>query len=326
MQYAVIKWHFQTAVRFGTGKGQLADSSYRMHSDTLFSALCQEALLLGGQEALQRLCTMCRNGQLLLSDTMPFLGEQYFLPKPVLHVERTVQESSSVLKKAYKKLSDIPAELYETYLQSLTGRASFDVEAVNQLGKNFALSDNRVMVRVTGYDTSQPFYVNSWTFAENAGLYVIVAYTDEADLHWVAQLMEHLGLHGVGGKKNSGLGKFEPEDVIFLQEAYSDGLEALQKLLQQEQGDWYMTLSAALPRAEELQQALDGATYQVIKRSGFVDSASYANVQQKHRTLYLLAAGSCFRSRFDGDIYDVADGGSHPVYRYAKPLFLGVKL
>ena len=87
-----------------------------------------------------------------------------------------------------------------------------------------------------------------------------------------------------------------------------------------------MTLSAALPHMEELEQALDGATYQVIKRSGFVDSVRYAKEQQKHRTLYLLAAGSCFRSQFKGDIYDVANEGSHPVYRYGKPLFLGVNL
>lgn len=28
--------------------------------------------------------------------------------------------------------------------------------------------------------------------------------------------------------------------------------------------------------------------------------------------------------RTGGDIYDVTNGGSHPVYRYAKPLFMGV--
>lgn len=326
MQYAVIKWHFLTAVRFGTSKGQLADSSYIMHSDTLFSALCQEALLFGGQEAIQRLYGLCSSGQLLFSDTMPFLNEQYFLPKPVLRAERVQQENSSVLKKAYKKLKYIPAELYGIYLQSLAGESFFDVETVNQAGSDFAVSNNRVMAGVTGYDATQPFYVNVWNFAENAGLYVIVVFNDEADLLWVVQLMENLGLHGVGGKKNSGMGKFEPEDVIFLQDAYSDGLGALRDLLLLEQGSWYMTLSAALPRPEEMEQALEGAAYQVMKRSGFVDSVHYGKEKQKRRTLYLLSAGSCFRSRFDGDIYDVANGGTHPVYRYAKPLFMGVKL
>ena len=40
--------------------------------------------------------------------------------------------------------------------------------------------------------------------------------------------------------------------------------------------------------------------------------------------MYVFAAGSCFKNEFEGDIYDVTNGGSHPVYRYAKPLFMGV--
>lgn len=87
-----------------------------------------------------------------------------------------------------------------------------------------------------------------------------------------------------------------------------------------------MTLSCALPQDNELAFALDGAAYQIVKRSGFIDSVHYAKEQRKHRVLYVLAAGSCFRNKFDGDIYDISNGGNHPVYRYAKPLFLGVNL
>ena len=110
MQYAVMKWHFNTAVRFGSSKGQLADSEYIMHSDTLFSALCQEALKQGGEAALLKLYELCKENKLLLSDTMPYIEETYFLPKPLMHIERTEQESSSVLKKAHKKLKYIPFE------------------------------------------------------------------------------------------------------------------------------------------------------------------------------------------------------------------------
>lgn len=242
MQYAVIKWHFYTAVRFGTSKGQLADSSYIMHSDTLFSALCQEALKLGGSEALRRLYALCSSNRLLLSDTMPFIDKSYFLPKPILQLERPIQESNSVLKKAYKKLKYIPADLFEVYLQSLQGKCQFDVEAVNSLLKDFATNANRVMVGVTNKAVPQPFYVNTWTFAENAGLYVLVAFENETDIYWLEQLMRNLGLQGIGGKKNSGLGKFEVEEIIFLNKACSEGMKALQKLLSLEE-KWYMTLS-----------------------------------------------------------------------------------
>ena len=72
MQYAVIKWHFTTIVRFGNSKGQLAESDYIMHSDTLFSALCQEALAMEGKEGVQKLYTLSSNNQLIFSDTMPY--------------------------------------------------------------------------------------------------------------------------------------------------------------------------------------------------------------------------------------------------------------
>ena len=85
-----------------------------------------------------------------------------------------------------------------------------------------------------------------------------------------------------------------------------------------------MLLSGALPQDQELDTVLEKASYGLEKRSGFVSSENYADEQQKKNDLYLLKAGSCFETQFEGDIYDVGCGGSHPVYRYAKALFVGV--
>lgn len=86
----------------------------------------------------------------------------------------------------------------------------------------------------------------------------------------------------------------------------------------------HLLLSTALPKEDELSEALDGASYKLIKRSGFVASTEYAPESRKKRDLYVCSAGSCFQHCFKGDIYDVSDGGNHSVYRYAKPLFMGV--
>ena len=83
-------------------------------------------------------------------------------------------------------------------------------------------------------------------------------------------------------------------------------------------------LSVALPKEDELESALDKASYQLLKRSGYVASENYADEWKKKKDLYVFSAGSCFEQRFEGDIYDVSDNGKHPVYRYAKALFLGV--
>lgn len=84
-----------------------------------------------------------------------------------------------------------------------------------------------------------------------------------------------------------------------------------------------MTLSSSLPREEELENVLKDARYRVIKKSGFAASTQYAKDQRK-RDLYVLAAGACVTQMYEGDVYDVGTGEAHPVYRYAKPIFMEV--
>jgi CRISPR-associated protein Csm4 len=84
-----------------------------------------------------------------------------------------------------------------------------------------------------------------------------------------------------------------------------------------------MTLSVSLPTDDELEKALDNAQYLLCRRSGFVSSDTYSDNQMRKKDLYVLKAGACIHNRYSGDVYDVSDHiGSHPVYRYAKPMFL----
>ncbi|MCL2217994.1 MAG: type III-A CRISPR-associated RAMP protein Csm4, partial [Defluviitaleaceae bacterium] len=59
---------------------------------------------------------------------------------------------------------------------------------------------------------------------------------------------------------------------------------------------------------------------------GFVFSETYSEEALRKNDLFALDSGSVVRSRFKGGVYDVSHHGSHPVYRYAKPMLLGVKL
>ena len=123
-----------------------------------------------------------------------------------------------------------------------------------------------------GNESSQPFYVDGWRFADDAGLYFIVGYQDDEAMAWLESLLYRLELSGVGGKRNSGFGKFEMEDPFYLDEyAYSEGLLTLWTLLNKK-GKYVMTLSNALPTDEEMSSVLDGASYRILKRSGFVSS------------------------------------------------------
>ena len=138
-------------------------------------------------------------------------------------------------------------------------------------------------------------------------------------------LFQALGMGGIGGKISSGYGKFHLEDVVLLNEFFDAQTQWLYESLTAEK-ERSVLLSASLPREEELEQALEGATYQLVRRGGFVASDTYAETPQKKKTQYFFRSGSVFGHRFTGDLYSVGGFGEHPVYRYAKPLFLGVDL
>ena len=101
--------------------------------------------------------------------------------------------------------------------------------------------------------------------------------------------------------------------------------EKLTAALQDTSADKYITLSVCLPDSELDDDMLAGASYSLIRRGGFVYSADYAAEPRRKKDIYLFQPGSVFEKRFKGSVFDVSDGGSHPVYRYAMPLWMGVQ-
>ena len=86
------------------------------------------------------------------------------------------------------------------------------------------------------------------------------------------------------------------------------------------------SLSVALPTEEEIPSVIEGSRCKMLKRSGFVASTTYADEYLRKNDLYVFSAGSTFTKDFSGDVYDVSNNGNHSVYRYAKPMLMGVDL
>lgn len=308
MDYKLYKLAFQGAVHFGNRN--LHEGVAACCADTVFSALCQEALCLG-EDQMQALCQYARDGKLLFSDAFPYMGKTCYLPKPMKRIEAADQNrGDSVIKKAYKKLKYVPADSLEAYL-----RGEYDVlkaQGTEGLG-HFQM---KVSASIRGEEETLPYRVGAYFFHPGNGLYLLVGYEGEEVLELAESLLDSLSYSGIGGKRSAGMGRF----VL-----HSGAIPAdLRKRLASE-GKQYMSLSVSLPREEELEGVLRSGEYLLIRRGGFVASARYAGVQMRKRDLYVFQAGSCFETKYRGDIYDVSDGrGAHPVYRYAKPLFLEV--
>lgn len=321
----VYKLLFRTAVHFGTDNGLLADCDYTVQADTLFSALLEEALLLEGPSALNNLVSAAKDGQLLLSNAFPTIeyngDEFYYVPRPLL--PETPHFTNSSARKAFKKKRWLRASDLMIWVNAVKNRED-PTSLITTFDQNdFGRFDNRTAVSLQG-EEPEPYQIATWRFNpyNDAALYVVVMTTEE--LHEIlAALFASIGHSGIGGKRRSGLGRFDI-DVIDLTEPYTDDLIALKQKLTTSDALLQMSLSAALPADHELVKALKDAHFEIERRGGFTDSLDYASTWLRRKDLFVLSAGSIFRQSFEGDVYDLSIGGKHPLYRYAKPLFLGV--
>ena len=310
MNYFLYKLKFTTAVHFGSSDSALGIQSSEDHfrADTLFSALCQTALKSG--DSLEKLFDMAKNHELLLTDSMPYADEVCYLPKPIRRFE-SGEETPAEKRKKLKSIQWVPVT---------ADPAGYNKEV--SLGSFFS----REQAAITGLDNASPYEVGQFAFAPGCGLYFICALKDAEKESWLTSLLTLLGLSGIGGRASSGLGKFEADDVIYLNEPFDGQTESLFNGLENTDSNHQMLLTTALPAEDELQAVLEQATFQVVRRGGFVQSDCFSRTPLKKRTQYFLTAGTIVQKRFKGDLYQVGEYGTHPVYRYSIPLFMGVKI
>ncbi len=311
MNYKIYKMQFSAPVHFGNGK--LTSTNFIVHADTIFSALCIEAVKCGGNACLNELVEMVKGNQIRLSDALPFIEDTLYMPKPMLPVAKE-ESGDSVIKKAYKKLKYIPIEKLDTYLAG-------NLMPKEENDKFEELGSKQLVTKAVLWkkQEAEPYRVEVFQFKENCGLYLIVGYEKEEQLFKIEELLECLSYKGIGGKVSAGYGKFS---LCFMSEKKIP--KELLKRLNQEDMAYQITLGVSMAKDEELEKALCGAKYMLLKRSGFVQSKTYAKKQIKKKDFFAFEPGSCFSSLFEGDVFDVAYNGGHSVYCYGKPMFIGV--
>lgn len=308
MNYQVLKLEFQTAVHFG--KGGLTRSDCVLHADTIFSALCIEALKMN---LLQELVDSAMRDRIRISDGLPFIGDELYIPKPFMKIDHKDQGDSKK-KKAMKKLEYVPVSALDAYAEG-----ELDVQQALQHYKDeigsFVLNEK---ARVPEGEDAEPYAVHAFRFKKNSGLYICIGFENSQNQMLIQELLESLSYQGIGGKLSSGYGKFS----LHMTRPHPE----LEERLMNDHYNNYISLATALPSEEELKQVVPSATFKLIRRSGFIQSETFSDTMQKKKDCYLFAPGSCFQQKFNGCILNVApEGGHHPVYRYAKPMFMGVR-
>lgn len=305
MNYKIYKMIFTQGVHFG--EHSLEKSEITFQADTLFSALCIEALKI---DKLEVLIKSVKENHLVFSDAFPYMDQEFFIPKPMKKIEQMIQSEDMTIRKKFKKLKYVQVSLLDQYL-----KGQYPIEKGSDI-KQLGVHTLKTSASIRGNEEALPYRVGIYRFKEHNGLYLVVGYDSQEILDLFDELFEMLSLSGIGGKKNSGLGHFR-YNTVELPKELNQRLNTKGEV---------MTLSVSLPTDKEIEDILDDSRYLLVKRSGFIDSYTYSKEQRRKKDIYLFKSGSCFSKTYQGDIYNVSSGGSHPVYKYAKPLFMGVEV
>ena len=332
MSYFLYKLAFDTPVHFGNAEqgGKLEQIHMDFPADTLFSAICTELAQHGETETLQWLIENVNRDSIVLSNLFPYLADErqdfLYIPKPLMAVQPENLKDNIPLeelkrmatnRKKQKKINYIRCGSLARYFKSLHTGGSFDENA--EFGT--ASLTQRVSRRE---ELPLPYYVAKYVFSDNAGMYMVVQFQDEAYAERFKKLLALLGLSGIGGKRSSGFGKFHVAGAVKLDEyCQGDELE-LYRLLENRAAGWQMNLSGILPAVDDLPSVKEGQ-YKLQKRSGFI-SVTNGEQEMKKNSIYFLAAGSCFKKRIAGRLAVLGNAGGHDILRYGKGLYVGLTL
>ena len=307
MNYKAYKLNFTGNVHFG--KRTLESANMTFTADRLFAALAFEAVH-ESDEAFSEFINLIAKGKIIFSDAFPFMGNEYYCPKPMIKVATKTNDEDIKKRKQFKKLEYLPISKFGEYV---LGKA--EIEELLPPEPGFGKFAVKTSVSIEPLNDPKPYRVGYFAFNKNSGLYILAGYEEKSSLGVIEDLLDRLSFSGIGGKRSAGLGKFELDFGEFPQE----GLDRLNGVYEN-----YMTLSSALPKDEEMEKALKGARYLLEKKSGFAASIDYAPEWRRKRDSFAFIAGSVFKNKWQGVLKDVSQNGNHPVYRCLMPIFMGV--
>ena len=336
MSYLLYKLRFLNGIHIGTASGNtLEETMMSVYSDTFYSAIFNEYMKIYNDDELYKIS---ETGEFLISDLLPFkekedMSTDFYLPKPFISLQRneTTKEKNDeevIDRKKVKATNFIPADKLGQYFSFLKTGKNFP-EIDDDFGKKELYTKNKVSLQ---NEDTKLYNIEVFKFNEKSGLYFIVRLPENNEWQEIFEnILESLSLTGIGGKRNSGFGQFISEDPMFFDGEDFDAIESesdayINKALYSDE-EKYLSLSSYSPKIEEIEKIKESENYyQLIKRSGFVNSSLYSEQAEKRKQVYMLSSGSVLSFKPEGKILDLNLHGKHSIYRMGKPIVLGVKI
>lgn len=311
-----IKLNFASPLRIGEhGIGQEKALKGIIHSDTIWAAIVSAwAKIIGDPSPL------CDQGRLSfrLSSAFPFVGSQYFLPKPLVFPVRWKENLDPSDLKELRKTPLIPKELFEKWINNEPLEARDIKEAKDSWEELHAkitfLLEPHVFLGRLGY-ISDFYYLSATRFGEDAGMYFLIDGQPNPDFFYV---LNYLSEEGLGGERNRGFGLFHWEKVDFTLRIPS------------ETNTWLL-LSVFNPDIDDPEEKiklpeLSKAYYRMGIRMGWF--LAQDGTQGVRSPLFFILEGSVIPWKPKGRIVDVSPKGlslGHSIYRHGIAYSIPIK-
>ncbi|MBW2306912.1 MAG: type III-A CRISPR-associated RAMP protein Csm4 [Deltaproteobacteria bacterium] len=319
----VYRLRFSAPLHLGTsGEGYERVESI-LHSDTLFSALaCVWPMIF--DDPVEELFI---SPPFLVSSGFPFMGDQYFFPKPVgWDVAGT---DDPALAKAFKRVRHLSREVFEKVINGSSRELGLSDENIIGGGEFWSTGavpgkiwDTRETPRVSLDRTtsrSEVFRYGELLFSPDAGLFILVRFLRDEIRGRFEAVLRLLGDEGIGGDKRVGKGLFSPEPDIHF------------KLDIPDSAGHAILLSLYRPTREEWEGfCRDGsARYTLVNRPGLVHGL--AGTRYFRPAVRMMAEGSVLPVLDGPPVGDnpqvldqVAGNGQppHPVFRHGRAFII----
>ncbi len=319
MNRYTVKFHFHHSVHLGSDVPGIGEESSKviLHSDTIFSALCnvwaQIDWYLQSQGCIpfQEILDLFKSGKppFKISSGFPFSGMEYYLPKPLIESKSlySTRCPKSQLEKDVKKVRFIPLEYFMKWIVEKDDDMGF-AEKLNE-NKNFGIRNLIPKTPVNRIDNSSNIYhTENYFFNNLCGLYTIVEIYDDNLKKHLESVLKHIELFGLGGNRNTGQGALKK----IIMKAAPDEMNDLFDL---SSNFGYCLISLYYPLKSLLTK--EALAYELTLRKGWIGTHS-TNKSLKKRTCYMFSEGSMFSDIDMGKLVDTKPKmfNEHEVWQY----------
>ncbi len=358
MTFDIVKLHFSSPLHIARGKPGDESGDEILHSDALKSAIFASAMQVGlepdaGQDASAVTCPFL--DAFTLSSAFPFVGGEYFFPKPQSGLPDIKTSNTDFNQhKEKKKIRYVGKSLFEKIIarnedkipetafcfnKKYISEERIDAEYVMMedmtmrvaVPRNYAAADVDARPYYTGrvhfYDKAESSkYGVSAEENVRAGLYFFIHCDEKSLLQKIKTALEVLGENGIGTDRTTGNGCFTAE-------------WSTMDLKTPEMATHRILLSLYCPEKTEIAHLnyaeTPSAAYNLVKRGGWISSAENEGeyLSFRKRSIYMFDEGSVLpvgEQDYRGVLHDlkpeILGEVAHPIWRDGRAFSLPINL